>query len=74
MTSKEYREYLVECIKATGQELIDRADTLIGKDLELIGDVHIDIDFRQNEFPRLSIATEVVNKNMFNIIKNKENK
>lgn len=40
-TNVVYRDQLVEMIKASGQELIERAETMVAKDLELIGDLNI---------------------------------
>lgn len=46
---KPYREELVQEIKDVGQELIDRADELVPKDLRLITGFSIRIDFNQGE-------------------------
>ena len=46
---KPYREELVQEIKDVGQELIDRADELVPKDLRLITGFSIHIDFNQGE-------------------------
>lgn len=46
---KPYREKLVQEIKETGQELIDRADELVPKDLRLITGFSIRIDFHQGD-------------------------
>lgn len=40
-TNVVYRDQLVEIIKASGQELIERAETMVAKDLELIGGLNI---------------------------------
>ena len=46
---KPYREELVQEIKDVGQELIDRADELVPKDLRLITGFSIRIDFNQGD-------------------------
>lgn len=46
---KPYRKELVQEIKDVGQELIDRADELVPKDLRLITGFSIRIDFNQGE-------------------------
>lgn len=46
---KPYREELVQEIKEAGQELIDRADELVPKDLHLIAGFSIRIDFNQGD-------------------------
>lgn len=40
-TNIVYRDQLVEMIKAAGQELVERAETMVAKDLELIGNLDI---------------------------------
>ena len=46
---KPYREELVREIKEVGQELIDRADELVPKDLRLITGFSIHINFNQGD-------------------------
>ena len=46
---KPYREELVQEIKDVGQELIDRADELVPKDLRLITGFSIRIEFNQGD-------------------------
>ena len=46
---KPYREELVQEIKDVGQELIDRADELVPKDLHFITGFSIRIDFNQGD-------------------------
>lgn len=49
VVKKPYREELVREIKEAGQELIDRADELVSKDLHLITGFSIRIDFNQGD-------------------------
>ena len=44
MTSEEFRELLVEMVKASGQEVIDRAEDIVGNG-DLISDLHISLSF-----------------------------
>lgn len=59
---KKYREQLVQQIKDAGQELINRAETMIHPDLDLITDFYITLSFSQDSFPEVSFSTSVVNK------------
>ena len=40
MKSEDYRSYLVECVKAAGQMIIDMADDIVGK-TDLITDLTV---------------------------------
>lgn len=42
---RQFRDKLVSYIKDVGQDLIDRAEQMVGEDTDMIGDFHIDIDF-----------------------------
>ena len=64
---KPYRDEVVQQIKEAGQELMDRAESLVGEGLTEIVDVQITIYIgsRKDEmvFPSISIQTEVATKN-----------
>lgn len=60
--NSNYRDALIQQIKDAGQELINRAETLVHPDLELITDFYICLNFRQGEFPEISCTTSVANK------------
>lgn len=45
---QSYRDKLVEHIKLAGQDLIDRAESFVAADLDLIGGFNISIDFPQD--------------------------
>lgn len=47
MTNNAFRARLVELVKASGQELIDRAEEIVG-DMTLISGFDISIDFGLN--------------------------
>ena len=57
-----YRDALVQQIKDAGQELINRAETMVHPENDLIADFSIMIRFKQDEFPIIDYTTSVVNK------------
>ncbi len=59
---KKYREQLVQQIKDAGQELINRSETMVHPDLDLITDFCITLNFSQDSFPEISFSTSIVNK------------
>lgn len=54
---QSYRDKLVEQIKLAGQDLIDRAESFVAEDLDLIGGFNISIDFPQDG--PIEISTEM---------------
>ncbi len=62
VNNKKYRDQLVQQIKDAGQELINRAETMVHPDLDLITDFCITLNFSQESFPEVSFSTSVVNK------------
>lgn len=60
--NKKYRDQLVQQIRDAGQELIDRAETMVHPDLDLITDFDITLSFSQERFPEISFSISVVNK------------
>lgn len=62
---KNYREQLVAYIKDAGQELIDRAEQMVGPDTDLISNFDIHISFPQDcgSIPVIEWTTEVISKN-----------
>lgn len=58
----KYHDELIQQIKDAGQELINRAETMVHPDLDLITDFYITINFSQENFPEISFSTSVVNK------------
>lgn len=58
------REELVRQIIEAGQELIDRAESLIGEGLDCITNVSINIDLTPcNRTPEITIGTSVLRMN-----------
>lgn len=70
-TNKKYRDQLVAQIKASGQELIDRAESLVSEDLELISDLTITLYFKQEEYPTIRMNVELVNEKACDVKFNK---
>ena len=70
-----YREELIQRIKDVGQELIDRADTMISEDTELITNFYISINNldETKELPAIEWTTEVVNRNTMDRLKKRMN-
>lgn len=52
---KPYRDEAVQQIKEIGQTLIDRADSFIGKDMDMITDVQLNIRLDALHYPELKI-------------------
>lgn len=61
----KYRDELIQTIKLMGQELIDRAESMVHDDCEMITNFNITIDIPQpmDGYPELIWSTSVVSKN-----------
>lgn len=57
-----YRNALVQQIKDAGQELINRAESMVHPENDLITDFSIVIHFEQHEVPTIDYTTSVINK------------
>ena len=76
MANDAFRAELVELVKASGQELIDRAEEIVG-DTTLISGFDISIDFGLNEgrldaCPRITVNHEYVARNAIKVLFKKE--
>lgn len=60
--ANSYRDALVQQIRDAGQELINRAESMVHPETDLITDFSITIRFKQDEFPAIDYTTSVVNK------------
>lgn len=69
-----FRDELVQQIKDAGKELIDRANTMVHPDLDLITDYSIIVSFDlQHECcPEITFTTSVVNKRFMDRLTKKE--
>ncbi|QDW74367.1 hypothetical protein FND36_10180 [Lachnospiraceae bacterium KGMB03038] len=63
---KPYRDEIVQQIKEAGQELIERAESMVGNGLDKITDISIDIHLGTmtdvTGWPEITIHTSVANK------------
>lgn len=57
-----YRDTLVQQIKDAGQELINRAESMVHPETDLITDFSITICLKHDEFPTIDYTTSVINK------------
>ena len=76
MANDAFREKLVELVKASGQELIDRAEEIVG-DTTLISGFDISIDFglnvgRLENCPKITVNHEYVARNVIKVLTEKE--
>ncbi len=57
MESKDYRSYLVECVKAAGQMIIDMADDIVGK-TDAMTNLALEVSFDQEmrSIPEITIT------------------
>lgn len=72
MNSEEFRNMLVEMVKASGQEVIDRAEELVGSG-DLLTDFDIWLRFpldngRVSGVPTIELTKSYLNKEGMNII------
>ena len=56
-TGKDYRSYLVECVKTAGNMIIDMADDIVG-DTDAISNLAIEVSFDQENrsIPEITIT------------------
>ena len=58
MKSEDYRSYLVECVKAAGQTIIDMAEDIVGN-FDMITNLAIEVSFDQEDrasIPEITIT------------------
>lgn len=62
-----YRDELIQTIKDMGQELIDRAESMVHEDCDMITNFNINIDISQpmDGHPELTWSTSVINKTFY---------
>ena len=63
-----YRDELIQTIKLMGQELIDRAESMVHEDCDMITNFNINIDIPQpiDGYPDLTWSTSTLSKNFYN--------
>lgn len=72
MNSEKFRKQLVKLVKASGQEIIDRAEDLVGNG-DLISDFNIWIRFPMdghvmNELPTIEVIRSYCSKRCFDVL------
>ena len=57
MKSEDYRSYLIECVKAAGQMIIDMADDIVGK-TDAMTNLALEVSFDQENrsIPEITIT------------------
>lgn len=63
----EYNKLLIELVKQSGQEIIDRAEELVGES-ELIADFYIYLNFPQDSVPTIEAVKSVVNRQAYKVM------
>lgn len=63
----DYRPYLIELVKAMGQEVINRAEQIVG-DGDLITDLSLWLRFPQDGYPTMEINREHISREVIKII------
>ena len=74
----EFRAKLADLVRASGQELIDRADEIVG-DSTLVSGFNIYIDFglyegRLETVPKITVTHEYISRNAIKVLSEKEDK
>ncbi len=67
MNRKESRQLLIELVKASGQELIDRAEDLVGNG-DYISSFDIWITFPTDDVPKIEVSREHLVKNSLKVL------
>ena len=65
MTSKDK---LVALVKAAGQEVIDRAEDLVGEDTNFLADFDIWLRFPDGGFPTVEVTRSHLVRNAYSVI------
>lgn len=55
--TKDWKEKLVEVVKATAQEIINRADDIVGDD-DMLAGITIQLRFQSGEAPELEVTRQ----------------
>lgn len=63
----DYRPYLIKLVKAMGQEVINRAEQIVGNG-DLIVDLSLWIRFPQDGFPTLEINREHASHEVLDVL------
>lgn len=67
MNSEKFRKQLIKLVKASGQEIIDRAEDLVGNG-DLISDFNIWIRFPMDGHPTIEVSRSYCSKRCFDVL------
>ena len=68
---RTYNEILIEQVKALGQDVIDRAEDLVGSE-DLIAGFDIWLRFPQDGFPTIEVTRSHASRRCFDILNKKQ--
>lgn len=71
MTGEEFRKQLVELVKASGQEVIDRAEDLVGEG-DALSDFDIWLRFPPDSIPTIEVSKSYCSKNAITVLANQK--
>ena len=73
MTCEEFRKQLVELVKASGQEVIDRAEDLVGEVDALSGfDIWLRFPIPSDSIPTIEVSKSYCSKNAITVLANQK--
>ena len=73
MTGEEFRKQLVELVKASGQEVIDRAEDLVGEGDALSGfDIWLRFPIPPDSIPTIEVSKSYCSKNAITVLANQK--
>ena len=62
------REKLVKLVKAAGQEVIDRAEDLVGEDFNFLTDLNIWLRFPEKSIPEIEVTRSHCVRNAYDVL------
>lgn len=71
MTGEEFRKQLVELVKASGQEVIDRAEDLVGEE-DALSEFDIWLRFPSDSIPTIEVSKSYCSKNAITVLANQK--
>lgn len=71
MSGEEFRKQLVELVKASGQEVIDRAEDLVGEG-DALSEFDIWLRFPSDSIPTIEISKSYCSKNAIAVLANQK--
>ena len=71
MTGEEFRKRLVELVKVSGQEVIDRAEDLVGEG-DALSEFDIWLRFPSDSIPTIEVSKSYCSKNAIIVLANQK--